>query len=192
VNDSPRRVPRARALLRAFTLLDLMNLISLVAVVGALAMYGVGRYLRHARTLEAIGSVAAIAQAAASCFSESDAAQPTGGPPSAAHAMRHFPASSRASVPQDPAQVRGKRYQSSRADWSPSPWRELNFSINQPQCYRYSFQSWGSGKQSVALAVAEGDLDGTGGQSTYRQRVSVNDAFDAVIVPTIEHEESEE
>jgi type II secretory pathway pseudopilin PulG len=187
-----RRVVHAPASSRAFTLLELLNLLSLVAVLAALTMYGLGRYLRHAKTLEAIGSVTAMAQAAVSYYDESDATQPTGGSASAVHAMRHFPASSRASVPQNAEDVRGKRYQSARADWSPSPWRELNFSITQPQCYRYSFQSWGTGRESVALAIAEGDLDGSGAQSTYRQRVTVNDRFEAEISPTIERENAEE
>ncbi len=189
---SLRRVVHAPASRRAFTLLELLNLLSLVAVLAALAMYGLGRYVRHAKTLEAIGSVGAIAQAAVSCYDESDATQPTGGSEAAIHAMRHFPASSRASVPQAAEDVQGKRYQSSRADWSPSPWRELHFSITQPQYYRYSFQSWGTGRESVALAVAEGDLDGSGVQSTYRQRVTVNDKFEAVISSTIERENPEE
>jgi hypothetical protein len=106
--------------------------------------------------------------------------------------MRHFPASSRGSVPQNPDDVRGKRYQSTRADWSPSPWRELNFSIPQPQFYRYSFESSGTGKSSVAVAIAEGDLDGNGVKSTYRLRVTVNDKLAAQIAAGIERENPEE
>jgi hypothetical protein len=106
--------------------------------------------------------------------------------------MRHFPPSSRGTVPQDPADVKGKRYQSSRADWSPSPWRELSFSMPQPQCYRYGFESSGTGRASVAAATAYGDLDGSGVQSTYRQRVVVNDKFEAELAPTMEKENPEE
>lgn len=187
-----RRVPYAPASRRAFTLLELLNALSLVAVLAALAMYGLGRYVRHAKTLEAVGSVGAIAQAAAAYFNESDATQPAGGAQSAVHAMRHFPASSRGSVPADPEDVRGKRYQSTRADWSPSPWRELNFSIPQPQYYRYSFESAGTGRTSVAVAVAEGDLDGSGTRATYRQRITVSDRFEAEIAPTLDRENAEE
>jgi prepilin-type N-terminal cleavage/methylation domain-containing protein len=183
-------VPRLRR--RAFTLIELLNTLSVVAVLGALAMYGFGRYVRHAKTLEALGSVNAIAQASVSFYNESDATQPSGGAQAAIHAMRHFPASSRGSVPQDAEDVRGKRYQSTRADWSPSPWRELNFSIPQPQYYRYSFESSGTGRASVATAIAHGDLDGSGVQSTFRQRISVNDRFEAEVAPTIERENPDE
>ena len=155
-------------------------------------MYGVGRYVRHGKTLEALGSVRAIGQAAVVYYGESDATQPAGGSQAAVHAMRHFPAPSRGSVPPDPEDVRGKRYQSRRADWSPSPWRELNFSIPQPQCYRYSFESSGTGKASTAAAVAEGDLDGSGGHSLFRQRIVVNDKFEAELDPEIERENPDE
>jgi prepilin-type N-terminal cleavage/methylation domain-containing protein len=177
---------------RGFTIIELLNTLSIVAILSALAMYGVGRYVRHAKTLEALGSVHAMGQAAVSYFNDSDATQPAGGAEAAVHAMRHFPPSSRASVPKDRDDVRGKRYQSTHADWSPSPWRELNFSIPTPQFYRYSFESSGTGKASTASALAEGELDGSGAESSYRQRVMVNDKFEAELVPNIERENVDE
>ena len=200
MSASPRRVPHGRLLSRSrgalpsrgFTVLELLNSLSIASVVVALAMYGLSRYVKHGKTLEALGEINAIAQAAVSAYNESDATQPAGGSQAAIHAMRHFPASSRGSVPQDPADVRGQRYQSTRADWSPSPWRELHFSIPQPQCYRYSFESSGMGRASVATATAQGDLDASGIESLYRQRVTVNDKFEAQLAPAIEKENPEE
>jgi type IV pilus assembly protein PilA len=189
---STRAVACASGSRRAFTLLELFNALTLAAVLATLGMYGLGRYVRHGKTLEAVGSVRAIAQAAVAYYDESDSTQPAGGAQAAAHAMRHFPASSRGSVPQNREDVRGKRYQSTRADWSPSPWRELNFSIPQPQYYRYSFESSGTGRSSVATAVAEGDLDGSGVQSSYRQHVHVTEKFEAEVEPSLERENPEE
>ena len=192
VTTSPRCASAPRRRCVGFTLLELLNLLTLIAVLSALAMYGIGKWVRHGKTLEAIGSVHAIAQAAVAYYDESDATQPAGGAQAAAHAMRHFPASSRATVPQDPADVRGKRYQSARADWSPSPWRELNFSIPQPQSYRYGFESTGTGRGSTATGVAEGDLDGSGLVSTYRLKVTVNEKFEAEVAPNIELQNQDE
>lgn len=189
---SPRRAVSGQARSRAFTLLELLNTLTLLAVVATLAMYGVGKWVRHRKTLEAIGSVHALAQAAVAYYNDSDATQPAGGGQAAAHAMRHFPASSRGTVPQDPQDVRGKAYQSNLADWSPSPWRELSFSIHQPQYYRYGFESSGTGRASVATALATGDLDGSGLSSTYRLRVTVNDKFEAEVAPSIELENQDE
>ena len=81
--------------------------------------------------------------------------------------MRHFPPSSKASVPADPLDVRGKRYQSTSADWAGSPWKELGFSVAQPQSYAYRFTSEGIGFQAQAKAYAEGDLNGNGTRSLF-------------------------
>jgi hypothetical protein len=169
-----------------------MNFVSLAAILGALAMYALGRYVRHAKTAEAVGSVQAIAQAAADYYNGSDASQPTGAPEAAARAMRHFPPASRTSVPADPADVRGRRYQSSLADWSASPWRELHFSIHQHQSYVYSFDSSGTGALATATAVAHGDLDGDGNTSTYRLSVAPDDKLTARVSANMERINPEE
>jgi type II secretory pathway pseudopilin PulG len=158
-----------------------MNVITLAAILGALGMYGLGRYVRHAKTAEAVGSVQAIAQAAAVFYNESDANQPVGAPEAAARAMRHFPPASRTSVPPDARDIRGQRYQSEMADWDVSPWRELHFSMPQPQCYAYSFDSSGTGAQATAAAVAHGDLDGDGMTSTYELSITPDDKLNAKV-----------
>jgi type II secretory pathway pseudopilin PulG len=161
---------------RGFTLPEAMNFIALAAVLSALAMYGLARYVRHAKTAEAVGSVMAIAEAAAAYYDGSDATQPAGTTPDAARAMRHFPPPSNGSVPASPEMIRGKRYQSGMADWAGPPWADLRFSIPQPQYFLYSFESQGSGTQAKASAVAHGDLDGDGLMSTYRLGLSVDHA----------------
>ena len=98
-----------------------MNFVGLAAILSALGMYGLARYVRHAKTAEAAGSVTAIAETAASYYDASDTNQPVGTAPEAAHAMRHFPPSSKTSVPPDPESVKAKRYQSALPDWSVSP-----------------------------------------------------------------------
>jgi hypothetical protein len=90
------------------------------------------------------------------------------------------------------ADVRGKRYQSTLADWTPSPWRELHFSIPQPQFYVYSFDSSGSGQQATATATARGDLNGDGVTSTYRLKVAVDDKLNAQVSPNLERTKPEE
>ena len=175
-----------------FAWIELMNFVSLAAILGGLAMYGLGRYVRHAKTAEAVGSLAAIGQAAAADYDESDATQPAGAPESAVRAMRHFPPPSRASVPPDLAAIHGKRYQSVLADWQPSPWRELHFSIPQPQYYAYSFDSTGTGPQSVATATALGDLNGDGVISTYRLTVAPDDKHNARVSTNLERINPEE
>jgi hypothetical protein len=159
---------RNRSHCRGLTLAELLGTIGFVTILGALAMYGVAKYLRHSKTVEAVGSVTAIAQAACAYYNESDANQPAGTRPEAAKAMRHFPPPSRASVPASMDDVRGKRFQSAIGDWSTSPWLDMGFKISTPQFYAYSFESQGSGLSAQATAVAHGDLDGNGVASTFR------------------------
>jgi len=169
-----------------------MNGIALLCVVSALAMYFVARYVRHAKTAEAVGSVKAIAEGAAAYYEASASMQPAGTQPDAARAMRHFPGTSRTSVPPDPNNVRAKRYQSSLADWSTSPWFELHFSIPQPQFYAYSFESQGRGAEATATATAHGDLDGNGVTSTYSLTVAPDAELHAKVSPTMERSNAEE
>ena len=187
-----RRVDaRARAT-HGFTVIELMNFLALAGILGAIAMFGLARYVRHAKTAEAVGSVTTIAQESAAYYNASDATQPAGTTPENAHAMRHFPSPSARSVPADPDAVRGKRYQSGTADWAGSPWRDLHFSIPQPQYYAYSYESQGTGATAKATAMAMGDLDGDGVSSKYRLSVAPDGAFSAQVSTNLQKDEPEE
>jgi hypothetical protein len=175
-----------------YTLAELLTTIGFVSILGALAMYGVARYLRHTKTAEAIGSVTTIAQGACAFYNQSDANQPAGTRPDAAKAMRHFPPSSRATVPADEASVRGKRFQSAIGDWSTSPWPEVGFKLPAPQYYAYAFESSGSGPSAQATAIAHGDLDGNGTKSTFRATCAPDESLVAKVGKNIEEIEPDE
>jgi hypothetical protein len=161
-----------------------MNFLALGALLATLGMYGLARYVRHAKTAEAIGNVTAVGQAAAAYYNGSDAHQPAGTRPEQAKAMRHFPPPSR--------QIKGKKYQSAIGDWSISPWMELQFKVNQPQCYAYGFDAQGSGQAAQASVTATGDLDGNGVRSTYRLSIVPDPQLQAVVGSTIDREYPEE
>jgi len=177
---------------RGYTLAELLTTIGFVSILGALAMYGVARYLRHSKTAEAVGSTAAIAQAACVFYNDSDGNQPAGTRPDAAKAMRHFPPTSRASVPADPNDVRGKRFQSGIGDWSTSPWLDMGFKLAVPQYYAYSFESAGSGVSAQATVTAHGDLDGNGVQSTFRMTAAADDSLTAKVGKKVEEIDPDE
>jgi type II secretory pathway pseudopilin PulG len=170
-----------------------MNFVAIAAILAALGMYGMSRYIRRTKTVEAVGSVAKMSTGAASFYDQSDESQPKGTDPKAARATRHFPPSSRDSVPAELTSIRGKQYQSNSGDWSVSPWREMGFQISpSPQFYAYSFKSDGAGATARAQAIAHGDLDGDGHLSTFSGQVAPDDNLDAKIAPNIERIDPEE
>lgn len=169
-----------------------MNFFALAAILTAIGMYALARYVRHGKTAEARESITRLATGAADYYNRSDATQPSGAAPQAIHAMRHFAPSSRTPVPEDPLNVRGKRYQSNASDWAASPWRDLGFSIVQPQCYQYSFESSGSGAAARATVVAEGDLDGDGTRSRYSLTVAPDESLTAMVSREMERVDPEE
>lgn len=176
---------------RGFSAVELMNFLALAAVLTAVGMYSIARYVRHAKTAEAQSSLASLATSAASFYDTSDATQPTGASKQDVQAMRHFPPSSRVSVPEDPLTVRAQRYQSNMADWAASPWRDLHFSIVQPQCYQYAFDATGAGASAKATVTAEGDLDGDGHRSLYSIVIEAGPTLRAQIGP-IAYRDAEE
>lgn len=187
---SPVGARRART--RAFSIVELMNFLALGALLATLGMYGLARYVRHAKTAEAVGNVAALGQAAAAYYNASDAYQPAGTRPEQAKAMRHFPASSRQTVPADFDAVKGKKFESTIGDWSISPWTELQFKVNQPQYYAYGFEAQGSGPDARATVTATGDLDANGVRSTYRLTIAPDQGLEAVVGRSIDRHDPEE
>lgn len=169
-----------------------MNFFALAAILTAIGMYALARYVRHGKTAEAHESVTRLAAGAADYYNRSDATQPAGAAPQAVHAMRHFPPSSRAPVPEDPLNVRGRKYQSNALDWAVSPWQDLRFSIVQPQCYQYSFESQGSGASAKAHVNAEGDLDGDGTRSRYSLSVAPDESLTALVATEMDRTDPEE
>jgi type II secretory pathway pseudopilin PulG len=169
-----------------------LTTIGFISILSALAMYGVARYLRHSKTSEAIATTTAIAQAACVYYNQSDANQPAGTKVDAAKAMRHFPPASRASVPANDADVRGKRFQSALGDWATSPWLDMGFKISTPQFYAYSFESNGSGTAAQATAIAQGDLDGNGIKSTFRATAAPDGTLVAKPSGTVQQTDPEE
>jgi len=178
------RISYVRSVLRrprGFSLVELMNFVAVAALLATIGMYGISVYVRHSKTAEAAGNVAAIGEAAAQYFDQSAEHQPAGTRPEAAKAMRHFPATARQTVPADADDVRGKKYQSSSADWAVSPWLDMQFKITTPQFYVYNFESQGAGATAQGVVTAHGDLDGNGTSSTYTITIIPNDTLEAQV-----------
>ncbi len=165
-----------------------MNFATLALVIGAIAIAGVARYMQHARTAEAMGSLTALGTGSVAAFDRSDANDPSSG----GHASRRFPTSARTSVPKDKTTVSGRRYQSATYEWDTLPWTELRFSMTQVQSYAYQFTSEGVGANASARVRAEGDLDGDKEFSTYALRVAPDTSLSARAASQIDVENGDE
>jgi hypothetical protein len=77
----------------------------------------------------------------------------------------HGPARFPVSAPAVPAEVpKATKYQSTESDWT-ATWKEIGFSMKEPQYFRYSIVTAPDRKHAVVRA--EGDLDGDGKTSVY-------------------------
>jgi type IV pilus assembly protein PilA len=156
---------------RGFTLVELMIVVAIIGVLAALAIYGVTRYVANAKTTEARSAVARIAKDATTAYARpkmAGAVLAAGGTVTGANVLC---IEATDPVPADDADISGKKYQSSAADWSPvgedelTGWRCLQFSMTDPQMYQYDYDATAATGFS---AIAHGDLDGDGDLSTFQ------------------------
>jgi hypothetical protein len=118
-----------------------------------------------------------------------------------------FPASERCrgtppvnnqSVPRNPREVSGRKYQPTEDDWnyqgrdrsSYSAWTMIPFAILQPISYLYCYESPGLGEGSTFTIHASGDLDGDGVWSHYSRSGTVINGV-ASVNPTTATNENE-
>jgi hypothetical protein len=72
------------------------------------------------------------------------------------------------SAPLTPATVpRGEVVEDPPGTWDHPTWRELDFRIETPHSFSFAFESRNGPEESTFRAVAHGDLDGDGSQSTF-------------------------
>ena len=79
--------------------------------------------------------------------------------------------------------MKGQKYQSNKADWAASPWKELDFAIIEPQSYQYSYDAEGAGANAKCTITAEGDLDADDERSKYSITITPNEALEAKLSP---------
>jgi len=162
-----------------FTLIELMIVVAIVGVLAVLAVYGVRKYIANAKTAEAKNSLGQIGKDATSAFEGermSGAILPEGQSTAVLRALCQTGAAG-AGVPGAPPPA--AKYQSTKADWSPTSdvannlgWPCLKFEMTQPQYYQYRYASDSApGTTGTTFsATANGDLNGDGVASTFIMR----------------------
>jgi type IV pilus assembly protein PilA len=159
-----------------FTLVELMIVVAIIGVLAALAIYGVRRYLASAKTSEAKNSVGAIARGATAAYERENAnAEALAEGSSGAAASNQLCSSVLNTVPSGIAAVKGIKYQPNSAagkDYETPEWNCLKFSMSQPQYYMYNYTV--TNVTGAMAAIAVGDIDGDGTNSSFIRNGSVN------------------
>lgn len=188
-----------KKLKEGFTLVELMIVVAIVGVLAVLAVYGVRKYIANAKTAEAKNSLGQIGKDAVTAFEGERMNSTVLAPTSATGIVRQMCGDTTATVPASKTSIQGKKYQSSKADWSnPTDVNAnkgfpcLKFEMTAPQYYMYDYKgsvaSGGSADNATFSATANGDLNGDGTLlSTFRVhgkiqegRLTISPALDEI------------
>lgn len=173
-----------------FTLVELMIVVAIVGVLAVLAVYGVRKYIANAKTAEAKNALGQLGKDAVTAFEGERMASTVLATGASTNIVRSTCADTSATVPAAPTSVQGKKYQSTKADWSNATdvannagFPCLKFEITAPQYYVYDYK--GGGGSAVAGAstdgskitiTANGDLNGDGTLSTFTQNGTIQES----------------
>lgn len=169
-----------KALLRkredGFTLVELMIVVAIIGVLAALAIYGVSRYLKHSKTAEATRNLGSIETGSKNQYQQETDTSGTGSGPF----VHKFCANATKTPSATPKAEKLKVTSGAATGWNQIGWQCLKFSINEPQFYAYTYsENSSTGTAAQYTALANGDLDGNGIESTFELKGAGSPTGDA-------------
>jgi type IV pilus assembly protein PilA len=159
---------------RGFTLIELMIVVAIVGILAVLGIYSVRKYVAHSKVAEARNALGQMAKDASTAYEKEGTpgrVLPLGATAGVSHRLC---IGHPWTVPNNPALIRGQKYQSLPSEWvfsqivdgvsMPTGFSCLRFAMQDPQYFMYAYSAFWPGTNigDRYAAIAMGDLNGNG------------------------------